>query len=306
MKAPKIYIIFAYILNSMILIADSGSTKCSWALCNKKGEIILDFNTTGFNPYFIDADSIYKELNESILKEYSLKISAIFFYGAGCSSKEKNEVIKTSLAKFFKNAKIIINNDVAAACYSVYDNNPNITCILGTGSNSCYFDGKYILENAPSLGFLVGDEGSGNYFGKKILSLYFNNALPPDLMRKFELSHETNWTIVRQNIYSENRVNVFLSQYFPFISQNKDHPIIKDLIYTGLNEFFNLHIVCYKDYQKVAVNFIGSVAYYLSDEIYFIAKKNGFMVGEIIMNPLKNLVDFHFKNFTKIKSNLHF
>ena len=209
----------------MILIADSGSTKSSWALCNKKGEIIFDFNTIGFNPYFIDADIIYKELNKSIVKEYSLKISSIFFYGAGCSSEEKNKSLKTSLAKFFKNAKIIINNDIAAACYSVYDNNPNITCILGTGSNSCYFDGKYILENAPSLGFLVGDEGSGNYFGKKILSLYFNKALPNDLMRKFELSHETNWAIIRQNIYNENRANMFLSQYFPFVSQNKDHPI---------------------------------------------------------------------------------
>lgn len=279
----------------MILIADSGSTKCSWALSNEKGKIIFEVSTIGFNPYFIDADSIYKELNKSNLKEYSLKVSSIVFYGAGCSSKEKNEVLKTSLAKFFKNAKIIINSDIAAACYSVYDNSPNITCILGTGSNSCYFDGKNILENAPSLGYLVGDEGSGNYFGKKILSLYFNKALPADLMRKFELSHETNWAIVRQNIYSKNRANMFLSQYFPFVSQNKDHPIIKDLIYTGLSEFFNLHVVCYRDYQKIAINFIGSVAYYLSDEICVLAKKNGCKVGEIIKNPLKNLVDFHFK-----------
>jgi N-acetylglucosamine kinase-like BadF-type ATPase len=249
----------------------------------------------GFNPYFIDSTSICNKLNKSILKKYNDKINSIFFYGAGCSSKEKNEIIQNALSIFFTNAKISINNDITAACYAVYDDNPNITCVLGTGSNSCYFDGNYISEKAPSLGFLVGDEASGNYFGKKILNLYFNNVLTADLMRKFESSHETNWTVIMQNIYSNNRANVYLSKYFPFVSKNKDHPIIKDLIYTGLNEFFNLHVVCYKDYQKIEVNFVGSVAYYLSNEIYFVAKKCGCKVGEIIKNPLKSLVDFHCK-----------
>ncbi len=283
----------------MILIADSGSTKCSWALCNKNGGVILECHTMGFNPYFIDSTSICNKLNESILKKYKDKINSIFFYGAGCSSKEKNDIIQDALNIFFKNAKISINHDIAAACYAVYDGNPNITCVLGTGSNSCYFDGNYISENAPSLGFLVGDEASGNYFGKKILNLYFNNALPADLMRKFESSHETNWTVIMQNIYSNNRANVCLSQYFPFVSKNKDHPIIKDLIYTGLNEFFNLHVVCYKDYQKIKVNFVGSVAYYLSNEIYVAAKKHRCKVGKIIKNPLKSLVDFHCKKLAK-------
>ena len=278
----------------MILIADSGSTKCSWALCNEKGNIVLEFNTIGFNPYFIDSSNILKHLKKSVLEEHKNKIDTVFFYGAGCSSKDKNEIIKEALAEFFDNAEIIVRHDLDAACYSMYNNRPNITCILGTGSNSCYFDGKHIVENAPSLGFLVGDEASGNYFGKKILQLYFNKALSNDLILKFESNYETNWPIIMENIYDNNRANVYLSKYFPFISENKDHPTIKDIIYKGLNEFFDLHVLCYKDYKETEVNFIGSVAYYLSDEIHAVAKKYSCKIGDIIQNPIKRLISIHF------------
>ena len=158
----------------MILIADSGSTKCSWALCDKHGKLIKEIRTIGFNPYFIDKKNILKELKKSSLSEGAKEIKEVFFYGAGCSSKDKNNIIEESLQSFFINSKIIIKHDIDAACYAMYKGNPNITCILGTGSNSCFYDGKNIIENAPSLGFLIGDEASGNYFGKKILNIYFN------------------------------------------------------------------------------------------------------------------------------------
>ncbi len=125
----------------MILIADSGSTKCSWALCNKKGEIILECNTIGFNPYFINSSNILRELRGSVLEELKHKINIVLFYGAGCSSEDKNKIIKEALTVFFNNADIIVRHDIDAACYATYNNKPNITCILGTGSNSCYFDG---------------------------------------------------------------------------------------------------------------------------------------------------------------------
>ena len=134
----------------MILIADSGSTKCSWALCNEKGNIVLECNTIGFNPYFIDSSNILKHLKKSVLEEHKNKIDTVFFYGAGCSSEDKNKIIKEALTVFFDNAEIIVRHDIDAACYAMYKNNPNITCILVTGSNSCYFDGKHIVEIAPS------------------------------------------------------------------------------------------------------------------------------------------------------------
>ena len=278
----------------MILIADSGSTKCSWALCDPNGTLVKEIMTIGFNPYFIDKKNILKELEQSKLTEHNKEIKEIYFYGAGCSSKEKNNIIKNSLQSFFINSKIIIKHDIDAACYAMYNGKPNITCILGTGSNSCFFDGQNIIENAPSLGFLVGDEASGNYFGKKILNLYFNNMMPEDLKLKFESGFESDLSIIKENIYNNNRANVYLSRYFPFITENKNHPIIQKIILDTLNDFFNLHVCCYKEFRNLELNFIGSVSYFLSDEINVIAKQHNCKIGGIVKNPINNLIDFHF------------
>ena len=283
---------------NMILIADSGSTKCSWALCNQHGKLIKEIRTIGFNPYFIDKKNILKELKKSSLSEVVKEINEVFFYGAGCSSKDKNNIIEESLQSFFINSKIIIKHDIDAACYAMYKGNPNITCILGTGSNSCLYDGENIIENAPSLGFLIGDEASGNYFGKKILSLYFNNIMPEDLKIKFEFGFESDLSIIKENIYNNNRSNVYLSKYFPFIIENKNHPFIQDLIFNALNDFFNLHVCCYENYKDLEINFIGSVGYFLSEEVNIVAKKHECKIGRIVKNPIINLIDFH---FNKIK-----
>ena len=282
----------------MILIADSGSTKCSWALVDQQGNLIKEISTIGFNPYFIDKKNILKELKKSSLLECAKEIKEVFFYGAGCSSKDKNKIISDSLQSFFINSKIVVKHDIDAACYAMYKGNPNITCILGTGSNSCFYDGKEIIENAPSLGFLLGDEASGNYFGKKLLSLYFNNIMPEDLKIKFESGFESDLSIIKENIYNNNRSNVYLSKYFPFITENKNHPIIQDLIFNSLNDFFNLHVCCYENYKDLEINFIGSVGYFLSDEINIVAKKHNCMIGDVVKNPINNLINFH---FNKIK-----
>ena len=224
----------------MILIADSGSTKCSWALCDQHGMIIKEIKTIGFNPYFIDKVNILKELKKSNLTEHSKDIKEVFFYGAGCSSKEKNSIIEESLQSFFINSNIFIKHDIDAACYAMYNGNPNITCILGTGSNSCFYDGKNIIEHAPSLGFLIGDEASGNYFGKKILNLYFNKIMPANLKLKFESGFESDLSIIKENIYNNNRSNVFLSKYFPFVTENKNHPLIQNLIFIMMVEMLRL------------------------------------------------------------------
>tara|TARA_B110000879_G_scaffold209932_1_gene298848 strand:- start:891 stop:1745 length:855 start_codon:yes stop_codon:yes gene_type:complete len=278
----------------MILIADSGSTKCSWALCDQHGMIIKEIKTIGFNPYFIDKVNILKELKKSNLTEHSKEIKEVFFYGAGCSSKEKNSIIEESLQSFFINSNIFIKHDIDAACYAMYNGNPNITCILGTGSNSCFYDGKNIIEHAPSLGFLIGDEASGNYFGKKILNLYFNKIMPENLKLKFESGFESDLSIIKENIYNNNRSNVFLSKYFPFVTENKNHPLIQNLIYDALNDFLHLHVCCYENYKNLEINFIGSVGHFLSDEINIVAEKHNLKIGGIVKNPINNLIDFHF------------
>ena len=282
----------------MILIADSGSTKCSWAMCDQSGKLIKEIKTIGFNPYFINKENILKELEQSKLTEHSQEIKEVFFYGAGCSSEDKNNIISESLQSFFTKSKIVIKHDIDAACYAMYTGRPNITCILGTGSNSCFYDGKNIIENAPSLGFLLGDEASGNYFGKKILSLYFNNIMPEDLKTKFRFSFESNLSIIKENIYNNNRSNVYLSKYFPFITENKNHSVIQELIFQSLNNFFKLHVCCYDNYKDLEINFIGSVSYFLSDEINKVAKKYNCKIGGIVKNPINNLINYHF-NKTK-------
>ena len=286
----------------MILIADSGSTKCSWALCNTEGNLIKEISTIGFNPYFIDYSEIISHLNKSELTHYKEKITHVFFYGAGCSSEEKNKIIQSPFEDFFTKAKVNISHDLDAACFAMYDGSPSITCILGTGSNSCLYDGKNIFEHGPSLGFIMGDEASGNYFGKKILSLYFNNVMPEKLKKILELSFETNISVINENVYNTSRANVFLSKYFPFVIETKEHPLIKQIIDETLDEFINLHVKCFNNYDKVKINFIGSVAFFLSKEIEECLKRNKLKTGNILKNPIKKLMDFHFKKINEKNS----
>jgi len=279
----------------MILIADSGSTKCSWAMCNQEGVKLKEYKTIGFNPYFIKKETILEELKNSELEKYKNEITHVFFYGAGCSTKQKNKIIEIPLGKYFCRAEINVHHDLDAACYAMYNNEPNITCILGTGSNSCMFDGKNIIENAPSLGFIMGDEASGNHFGKKLLGLYFNKLLPKELRENFEKKYEHNIDNINDNVYKSTRANVFLATYFPFVSDNKNHPIIKKLIINTLEDFINVHIKCFKNYNNIEVNFIGSVSYFLKEEIKELSIKHNFKVGKILKNPINKLIDYHLK-----------
>ena len=280
----------------MIIIADSGSTKCSWAICDKNGQIVERCSTIGFNPYFIKSSQVLNHLQNSDLKEIKDVVKEVYFYGAGCSSKKMNDIIEKPFVEFFSNAQINIHHDLDAACYSMYDGEPAITGILGTGSNSCFFDGEKIYENAPSLGFMLGDEASGNNFGKKLLCLYFNDVLDEDLKQKYEDTYETDIAQINSNVYNNSRANVYLAKFFPFVSENKNHPQMHTLIMKTLDEFFKLHICCFEDFKKVKVNFIGSVAFFLSDEIKKTAQKYNCEIGHIVKNPIDRLIKYHFKS----------
>ena len=280
----------------MIIIADSGSTKCSWAICDKNGQIVERCSTIGFNPYFIKSSQVLNHLQNSDLKEIKDNVDEVYFYGAGCSSKKMNDIIEKPFIEFFSNAQVNIHHDLDAACYSMYDGEPAITGILGTGSNSCFFDGEKIYENAPSLGFMLGDEASGNNFGKKLLCLYFNNVLDEDLKQKYEENYETDIAQINLNVYNNSRANVYLAKFFPFVSENKNHPQMHTLIMKTLDEFFKLHICCFEDFKKVKVNFIGSVAFFLKDEIEKVAQKYNCEIGHIVKNPIDRLIKYHFNN----------
>jgi glucosamine kinase len=279
----------------MIIIADSGSTKCSWALCNSEGDIVSIHETAGFNPKFNTFESMIKEMTESTLFEIKGSVTEVYFYGAGCSAESRNIIIKEPLQSFFSNAEITIRHDLEAALKATYKGSPIISCILGTGSNSCIFDGDNIIENAPSLGYIAGDEASGNFFGKQLINLYVNNALPKNIVEKFE-----NWTPERkneiiENIYSVQRPNLYLATFFRFMYENRNEEIFDTIFRDGIQHFFNLHIKCFENYKDYPLTFVGSIAHYLSDYINEIAKKEGLKVQEILQSPINNLVSEHFR-----------
>lgn len=280
----------------MILIADSGSTKCTWAQCSINGEILQTHHTIGFNPKYNNFNIILNELENSTLSGIKDKVEEVYFYGAGCSSPSSNKIIEEPLKAFFNNAKVIVKHDLEAALKATYNGVPIISCILGTGSNSCLFDGTKIYENAPSLGFILGDEASGNYFGKQLINSYVNKTLPTSIREKFELwTNERELEIIKK-IYATQRPNLYLASFFRFMYENKNEPFFDKIFKNGIQLFFDLHIKCFDNYKKYNLTFVGSVAYYLSDYINEIAKLEEIQVHCIVQSPINNLVNEHFKN----------
>jgi len=279
----------------MILIADSGSTKCVWALCNKEGIQISKHRTIGFNPKYTTIRAMISELEASELSSFKEKVKSVIFYGAGCSTKKKNNFIKNILTEFFTKANIKVKHDLEGAYIAAYSGKPIICCILGTGSNSCLYDGEKAIENAPSLGYILGDEASGNYFGKKLVNLYVNNQLSPSLATDFGLWTSVSKEKLIENIYEVDRPNLLLATFFPFIYDNKQEPIFDKMLKDGVAEFFKLHIACYNNYQNYPLAFVGSVAYFLKDYLYEEAAKHKCTIDTIIKSPIKNIIT---KNFS--------
>ena len=285
----------------MIIIADSGSTKCDWLVLNDSWEIVNHINTMGLNPYFHDEVFILSILTKSAeIREIQNQVKQIYFYGAGCSNLHYKGIMKTGLQNVFTSAKISVNHDLMAAALAGYEKKPVIACILGTGSNSCYFDGNQIVSGPPSLGYIVGDEASGSYFGKILLNAYFYKKLPEDLHKEFENEYQINILDFSKRLYGKQNANVFLASFMKFISERKEHPYFKTIINNGFKLFLENHVKYFKNYQEVETNFIGSVGYYFQDELTAVATELNIKVGEFIQKPVFNLVEMH-KNNAQLK-----
>ena len=248
----------------------------------------------GFNPKYTSHNSLLTELENSSLSAIRNQVKEIHFYGAGCSSNEKNNVLQLPMQEFFHNAQINIMHDLEAAIKATYKGVPIISCILGTGSNSCLYDGENIIENSPSLGYILGDEASGNYFGKQLINLYVNKKLPVYLVSKLEKWTKDKPIDMIEKIYSLEKPNLYLAAFFKFMYENKQEEIFDDIFKEGIKHFFNLHIKCFEYYKNYQLTFVGSVAFYLSEYIYEIAEKEEIQVQEIIQSPIESLVSEHF------------
>ncbi|MES2559265.1 MAG: ATPase [Bacteroidota bacterium] len=280
----------------MKLVVESGSTKADWALVNEAGNISATFDTMGFNPFFHTSEFIGKEIRKNTeLTSMASSVNEIFFYGAGCSSDHFKQIVAHGLMLVFNQASIHVDHDLVAAAYSTYQGKPCISCIIGTGSNSCYFDGHTLSEEVPALAYILGDEGSGSYLGKRLLTDYLYKKLPQDITDDFEDSYILSKAIIFENVYQKPHANVYLASFTPFVSKHKAHPYFHQIVYEGMKLFLENHVCCFPNYKNTPVHFVGSVAYHFSEILQEAAKDLDVTVSSIIKHPVEHLVDYHVK-----------
>lgn len=278
----------------MILVADSGSTKANWCLINNQEQKY--FETEGYNPYFIDTNFIIKSLQEYVPADIDPKdIDEVNFYGAGCQA-DKNYIVKDALEVLFPNAKINVEVDLLAAARAVLGDNPGFAAILGTGTNTCIYDGKDISHNIDSLGFILGDEGSGGALGKKLAGDYIRGYMPEAVRSKFYDLYQLTPNQIMDHIYKQPRANRFCAQFSKFLGEMLHEQYVQELVKSSFHDFFKNLVINYPDYQDYSFNCIGSVAYNFKEILENTAKEYKMEVGRIIPSPIEGLVNYHIQH----------
>jgi len=280
----------------MILIADGGSTKTDWRLI-KEGREYKQVQTSGFNPYLVGSDEIesilWKELQPYIDNN---AVNSVYYYGAGCSTPVKNMIVETAFEKIFVNARIHINHDLLAASHALCGDKEGIAAILGTGSNSCYYDGKDVKDGIFSLGYFFGDEGSGAYLGKQLVTAYLHKELPGEIEIKFREKFPMSLESILDSVYTKPAPSRFLASFSNFINDNRDHPYIYKLITDAFRVFYKYQVCCYARHKDVPVHFVGSVAFHYKDILTTVGQEFGITTGKFIKAPIDGLVEYHQEN----------
>ena len=278
----------------MLLIADSGSTKTTWSILNNNPEDTIFIETSGINPFYQNTTEIYEVLKQefnSTQKEFD----AIWFYGAGCTNQDTGKIVRDALNQFFTSKEIHIDSDLMAAARALCQDKEGIACILGTGSNSCYYDGKDILQNVSPLGFILGDEGSGAVIGKQFLSDLLKNQLPQELSRLFYETFQTDKAEILENIYKKPFPNRFAAGFMPFITQNIAHPNLQQLVEYSFDLFIERNILQYSKAHTLPVHFTGSIAFVFREILAHALSQHNLSIGSVLKSPLEGLIEFHTK-----------
>jgi N-acetylglucosamine kinase-like BadF-type ATPase len=280
----------------MILIADGGSTKVDWIALDKNKQELFRTRTRGLNPAILSNDTIFDRVNHNFeLTKYKEKVTKIYFYGAGCSTPILAKKLKNEFSKTFINAEISIKEDMLAAVYAASAGKEAIVCILGTGSNSTYFDGLVAHENVPSLGYTLMDEASGNFFGKRLLVDYFYKKMPLEIAAEFSKSYNLDPDEIKRNLYIEDSPNAYLGNFAEFMFNFKEHKYIHNIIKEGFTLFFERQILPYNKPITIPIYFIGSIAFYFENFLHEVAQENGLEVAGILQRPIDNLIKYHQK-----------
>ena len=281
----------------MILIADGGSTKADWIAINDERNEEFRVRTLGLNPAIVPEEELRNRIvNMFQLMNVKNDVEEIHFYGAGCGTPKPIEILKTLLESIFVNAKVFIAEDMLAAVYAASGKEPAIICILGTGSNSCYFDGENLHTKSASLGYILMDEASGNYFGKLLLREYYYNKMPKAIAEKFENEFNLEADHIKENLYRKPNPNMYLATFAKFMFEFKDEKYIKRIIKRGFQEFFKYRILPFEKDAQTPLYFIGSIAYYFREILEKIAKKNNLKVTDVIQRPIDRLLEYHKEN----------
>ncbi len=279
----------------MYLIVDSGSTKTDWFAVDKSGEVLFSTQTLGLNPQVLSSAI----LNERIINNYQIysnrdEVTHLYFYGAGCGIQSTVDRILKVFQEIFTNCEFIIKEDTYAAVYSTAAPNvPSIVCILGTGSNCSYFDGLEVEQRIISLGYILMDEASGNFYGKQLVRGFYFNEMPEHLSTKFEAEFKLDADTVKENLYRKENPNTYLAKFAKFLIEHKDHPYMQNIIMNGLDRFIKHQILQFEDAKDIPVHFVGSIAHFLQEEIKHKMDEYGLTMGAVVKRPIDGLVDYH-------------
>ncbi|MBK7666986.1 MAG: hypothetical protein IPJ32_06270 [Sphingobacteriaceae bacterium] len=278
----------------LTLIADSGSTKTDWVLIDRK-QILSNLKTIGFNPYFQTKDQISLEIKEHLkpfLKEHISKIEHVYYYGAGCSKEVNCNIVLDGIHNALDLKNIDIHHDLLAAARALCGQKPGIASILGTGSNSCLYDGKNVIENVPSVGYLFGDHGSGANIGLTFIQAYFDDELPKKIKDDFEASGYHREEILN-NVYKKPMPSRYLASVNKFVSENIKDAYVRKVVKNCFVEFFHKQIGKYSNSREYTVNSVGSIGFYYKDILAEVANEEGYKLGKVIKSPIDGLVEYH-------------
>ena len=266
-----------------ILIADSGSTKCDWCFVHKGKRNFI--TTMGISPYFLSSEQMDELIRKEVFPKIAAKVNNIYFYGTGMGEKTNVQNLKKVFRKIFPSAEISVSDDMHGAAISVCGDGKGVVSILGTGSSSCYYNGKKIAISRFGLGYVLGDEGSGSYFGKKVLQHYLYEVFDDELMAKFALQYNLTRADILNNVYRQPFANRYLATFTMFLAENRGHYIIENIIEDGINDFVHNHIYKFSESWKMPVSFVGSVANGFKDLIQAVCESSGLDCGKIIHKP---------------------
>ncbi|MBW0161429.1 MAG: N-acetylglucosamine kinase [Sediminibacterium sp. Gen4] len=275
------------------LIADSGATKCEWCVL-ENGKKKKTIYTQGISPYFLSGPQIISLLEKELLpKLKNITVQEIYFYGTGLGNPNNVKIVKAVFKKLFPKSKTEVQNDLLAAARALCGKSKGIACILGTGANSCFYNGKKIVKNSPGLGYILGDEGSGAYLGKKVVQYYLYNTYDEELKARFEKRFMVTPMEILENVYKKPLANRYLASYAIFLAENRGHYMIENIIEDGLNDFFFTHLYKYRESWTHPIHFVGSIAFGFKDVLKELCSTYELELGRVLKAPMQGLIEYH-------------